>query len=142
VPEYEALSADAAEFQHKLALYARRSLETERAKLDAYRAHGAFSAPGYAMKSLCDALDALEKDLERESADILVENRRALDAADAALAALAPQRTLERGFALIKTEGGAIGSISGLEVGKRAKIVMRDGEADVTVENIKAGGSQ
>ena len=140
VPEYEAESADVEALDEKLTLHARRALEAQRARLEAFRAHGAFASPGYAMKTSFDALDALEKALKRGAADMLADREHALGAAQAALTALGPQGTLGRGFALIRTETGAVGSIAGLKVGKGAKIVMHDGSANVIVDSIQTGG--
>jgi exonuclease VII large subunit len=91
------------------------------------------------MSFACDALNALEKELCRSAAEAMQGSRNALETAVHRLEALAPQRTLERGFALIKAKGGAIDSITKLETGKPAQIFMRDGSADVTVDGIDAG---
>lgn len=139
VPEYESESADVEELRQRLALYAKKQMDAERAKLDSYGAHSAFASPRFAMSFACDALNALEKELWRSAAEAIQGSRNALETAGHRLEALAPQRTLERGFALIKAKGGAIDSITKLEAGKSAQIFMRDGSADVTVDGINAG---
>ncbi len=140
VPVYEAESADVEALHEKLTLHARRALEAQHARLEAFRAHGAFASPGYALKSSLDALGALEQALKRGATEMLADRAHTLGTAKVELTALGPQITLERGFALIRTPKGAVDSISGLEVGKGAKIVMHDGSADVTVDSIQLGG--
>lgn len=136
VPEYEAESEDVEDMRAKLLFHVRRSLDAQRAKLDAYQKHGAFASPKFAVSVLINELDALTKALRRGAADAVGAEKNRLDAQIKRLDALSPQRTLERGFALIKTEKGAVGSVAELEEGKRARVVMHDGSADVTVERI------
>ncbi len=138
VPEYEAVSADLEALIQKLRQNARRAIEDERAKLDASLDHGAFTAPRYALHTARSALDAFERDLVRGAKDILGMRRAELAAAVSGLVALAPQRTLERGFAFIKTDAGTVSSVSQLTAGEQARIVMRDGEAEVLVERVSA----
>lgn len=136
VPEYEAQSADVEDLGRKLLLYARRCVDFERAKLDSIRQHGAFVSPRFAMDAAYDALERLGSDMRRGVTEDIRARRNALDAFMQKLDALAPERILERGFALVRTESGAVGSIAELREGGRALVVMRDGSADVLVEKV------
>ncbi len=139
VPEYEAESADVEELRQRLSLYARKQLDAERAKLDAYGKHSAFASPKFTMRIAFDALNAMEKDLWRSTAEAIQQSRNALETAIHRLEALAPQRTLERGFALVKTNGCAVDSIAKLETGGTAQIFMQDGSADAIIGTINTG---
>ncbi len=136
VPEYEAASADVEEHLEKLRLHARRMVDAQRAKLTAFDQHRAFATPQHAARGARDTLKAASRELSRSAREGIGALRSTLDAALGGLETLAPQRTLERGFALIRTEAGLIGSAAALSTGQRARIVFHDGDAEVVVERV------
>lgn len=139
VPEYEAVSADVEELWQKLTHFAKARIESERMKLDSYSRHSAFASLEYTISTAFDGLRIAEKELRRCAKEMINKSRIALETDTHRLEALAPQRTLARGFAIIKTDAGAVSSVSELKPEKQAQIIMKDGTADVTIERIKNG---
>jgi len=53
------------------------------------------------------------------------------------LGALSPQAALKRGYAVIKSEVGFVGSIKKLHVGQSVTITMHDGHADAQLTKVR-----
>jgi exodeoxyribonuclease VII large subunit len=69
---------------------------------------------------------------------LLVERRRAaLEHAAGRLRALSPQATLDRGYAIVRTEGGIVRSAAGVETGTRVDVRVAEGAFDARVENVR-----
>jgi exodeoxyribonuclease VII large subunit len=57
------------------------------------------------------------------------------------LEALSPLRVLGRGYAIVEGSDGRVrASVATLRPGEHAKLRMRDGRADVTVEGVEKSG--
>ena len=54
----------------------------------------------------------------------------------ARLEALSPGKVLERGYGMVQTEGRYVGSAAELKEGLAARLIMRDGTANITVDSI------
>ena len=67
--------------------------------------------------------------------------RQRLVAAKRQLDALSPLGVLGRGYAIVEGADGHVrASASALRAGERARLRMRDGRANVTVEGVATGG--
>jgi exodeoxyribonuclease VII large subunit len=70
-------------------------------------------------------------------------DRRALDAHAQMLASLSYQSVLNRGFALVRdSEGRAVRSIGGLELGARVAIQLTDGRAGASITSIESSSPE
>jgi len=70
---------------------------------------------------------------------LAVERKRAaLDKSAAKLAALSPVQTLERGYAIVRTESGeVIASAEGVSPGTRVDVTLADGGLAARVEEVR-----
>jgi exodeoxyribonuclease VII large subunit len=84
-----------------------------------------------------DRLDASATRLER-AAGLVVERRRAtLDRSAARLRALSPLATLERGYAIVRREGGVVRSAAGLATGDEIDVRLAEGGFAGTVGEVR-----
>lgn len=60
-----------------------------------------------------------------------------VDACKARLDELDPRRVLGRGYAMVQVGDGYAGSIKGLQPGMEARLILRDGRADITIEQVE-----
>jgi exodeoxyribonuclease VII large subunit len=68
---------------------------------------------------------------------LLVERRRgALDRAGDRLRALSPRATLERGYAIVRSEAGLVSSAAALAAGDRVDVELADGSFGARVEDV------
>jgi exodeoxyribonuclease VII large subunit len=82
-------------------------------------------------------LDGVGARLVRTAERRLAGLRESRRAHEQALAALSPQRVLERGYALLESEAGrAVTSAGALAPGERVVAVLRDGRAGLRVEDV------
>lgn len=77
--------------------------------------------------------------LARSADHLLVARRTRIDSAAALLEALSPQRTVARGYAILRasSEDRPITSVAGLATGDRVRAQLRDGEASMTVDGVR-----
>jgi exodeoxyribonuclease VII large subunit len=112
--------------------------ETElRARLDAARAALARGAG----RTLERARSPLARDRERldRAPALLVERKRAgLETLAARLQALSPQKTLARGYAIVRTDNGIVRSGGQLESGDRVEVELAEGGFGARVEETRA----
>ena len=66
--------------------------------------------------------------------------RRRLSSAEAALASLSPERTLERGYAYLEKDGRPLVSARGIAAGESVKAHLKDGIIRTKVEEVIANG--
>jgi exodeoxyribonuclease VII large subunit len=114
VPDLDELVAGLEQRREALGRCARRILDRERTRLS--RRH----------------------DRLRSAPKLLVERRRArLDQAGARLRALSPRATLERGYAIVRAEGGIVRSAGTLAQGDRVDVELAEGGFGGTVDEIQ-----
>ncbi|MDO5861230.1 MAG: exodeoxyribonuclease VII large subunit [Thermoplasmata archaeon] len=76
--------------------------------------------------------------ISSESRSVLASAEASLRAADGRLTSLNPTRVMERGYGILMgPDGRAVTSVSGLLVGERVDIRLRDGTAKATVREIR-----
>lgn len=59
-----------------------------------------------------------------------------IESLTARLEALSPGKVLERGYGMVQAEGRYVGSAAELKEGLAARLIMRDGTANITVDSI------
>jgi exodeoxyribonuclease VII large subunit len=119
-----------------LARNVRRSLERDRAQLA--RATERLRAwPRLAVEREGSRLERSRERL-RLAPTLAVERKRAaLEKSAAKLAALSPEKTLERGYAIVRTEsGGVLASTSGVSLGDRVDVTLAEGGLGARVEEL------
>jgi exodeoxyribonuclease VII large subunit len=108
----------------------RKRLETARAAL----ARGAGAALERARSSLTRDRERLER-----APALLVERKRAgLEGLAGRLQALSPQKTLARGYAIVRTDNEIVRSSAEVESGKRVDVELAEGGFGARVEETKA----
>jgi exodeoxyribonuclease VII large subunit len=136
VPELTELSGRLDRAHEALARTVRRLLERDRQRL-AHSAERLRTGPRIAVQR--DGL-RLERTRERlRLAPVLaVERKRAvLENSAAKLAALSPLQTLQRGYAIVRTEsGGVVASTGDVSTGARVDVTLADGEFGARVEEV------
>ncbi len=114
VPDLEGLEEELARTRSALRRGVERALERDRRALTALR------------------------DRLRRAPSLLVERRRAgLERAAAQLRALSPRATLERGYAIVRTDHGVVHSSSTLEPGLRVDVELAEGAFGARVEETR-----
>ena len=141
----EAVSPSAAELSGLLASYRqgfdssmRRSLERLVHEVDLRKARPVFSNPEllYAGESM--HLDAALAGLERAGEALLSRHAQELSLKAARLDDLSPLRVLGRGYAIARTDRGAIvSSVSAAPPGTRLRVSVSDGELLATVDEVR-----
>jgi exodeoxyribonuclease VII large subunit len=119
-----------------LARSSRRRLQREREQLRATgdRLH---RAPGQALERTRHRL-AVAHDRLRRAPALAVERRRsALDAAAGRLRALSPRATLDRGYAIVRTEAGVLRSAAAVAPGERVDVELAEGGLGARVEDVR-----
>jgi exodeoxyribonuclease VII large subunit len=107
-----------------------------RERLDAGRAGLARGAAA----ALERARNSLARDRERldRAPALLVERKRAgLEALAGRFQALSPQKTLARGYAIVRTDNGIVRSSAGVEPGERVDVELADGGFGARVEETR-----
>jgi exodeoxyribonuclease VII large subunit len=117
------------------------SLRSARERLDSLaRAYGLREFPR-ALARRREALLAAARRLTPAAVGAVHAERRRLAALEDRLRALSPRAVLERGFALVRTQDGALVRAAGsLAMGEHLVIEFARGEADAVVERIRKGG--
>ena len=107
-----------------------------RERLDTVRAALARGA-GAALERARSSLTRDRERLDRAPA-LLVERKRAgLEALAGRLQTLSPQKTLARGYAIVRTDNGIVYSSTELESGSRVDVELAEGEFGARVEETK-----
>jgi exodeoxyribonuclease VII large subunit len=107
-----------------------------RERLDAGRA-GLARGAGAALERARNSLARDRERLDRAPA-LLVERKRAgLEALAGRFQALSPQKTLARGYAIVRTDNGIVRSSAGVEPGERVDVELADGGFGARVEEMR-----
>ena len=137
VPEYFQERESVVDLGRRLTRAANESLRSKRAEINAVRSSGALAGVRHAVE--LNRRDVLEK---RRALLEAVQSATAAayseqDRLAAALNALSPQNVLERGFAMVMHETGMVASsVKALKKGEKAMLVLRDGSANATIDEI------
>ena len=77
------------------------------------------------------------RDIARGAVRRVERRRLELESSAARLHALSPLATLDRGYAIVRTDdGGTVRSVASLRAGAQVEVVLRDGTAAATVERV------
>jgi exodeoxyribonuclease VII large subunit len=107
-----------------------------RERLDAGRA-GLARGAGAALERARNSLARDRERLDRAPA-LLVERKRAgLEALAGRFQALSPQKTLARGYSIVRTDNGIVRSSAGVEPGERVDVELADGGFGARVEETR-----
>jgi exodeoxyribonuclease VII large subunit len=138
VPELAELRGRLDRAREALARNVRRSLERDRQRL-ARAAERLRTGPRAAVRQEDVRLERARERLRLAPALAVERKRAALEKTAAKLAALSPVQTLERGYAIVRTEtGGLVASTSDVSTGERVDVTVADGGFGARVEDVPA----
>jgi exodeoxyribonuclease VII large subunit len=136
VPELTELCDGLDRAREALARNVRRSLERDRHRL-ARAAERLRAGPGVAVERAGLRLERAHERLRLAPALAVERKRAALENTAAKLFALSPLQTLERGYAIVRIEGGRlVTSTANVSVGERVDVTIADGAFGARVEEI------
>jgi exodeoxyribonuclease VII large subunit len=136
VPELTELSGRLDRARGALARSVRRSLEQDRQQLtrsvERLRAR-----PRLTLERESERLERTRERLRLAPALAVERKRAALENSAAKLVALSPAKTLERGYAIVRTDSGAVvASTSEVSKGARVDVTLADGDFGARVEDV------
>ena len=119
----------------------REALASRRRRLTDARRLVERRAPPARVAALRQRLDEDRRLIDRAVARLVPSRRQRLTGSHRRLEALSPLKVLGRGYAIVEGADGRVrASVSTLRPGERARLRMRDGRADVTVEGTQKSG--
>jgi exodeoxyribonuclease VII large subunit len=137
VPELSELCGRLDRSREALARNVRRSLERDRQRLTR-SAERLRARPRAAVERERLRLERTRERLRLAPALAVERKRAALEKSAAKLVALSPVQTLERGYAIVRTESGAVVASSGdVAVGAQIDVTLADGAFGARVEEVK-----
>jgi exodeoxyribonuclease VII large subunit len=141
VPDSTRHQVAAERLWRRIATRMREALEGRRRRLADARRLVERRAPPAKVAALRQRLDEGRRQIDRAMSRLTPSRRQRLVGAHRRLEALSPLRVLGRGYAIVEGADGRVrASASTLRRGERARLRMRDGRADVTVEGIEKNG--
>jgi len=137
VPELTELSGRLNRARHALARNVRRSLDHDRQRL-ARSIERLRARPGMALEREARRLAGTGERLRLAPALAVERKRAALEKSAAKLAALSPVQTLERGYAIVRTDSGdVVASTSNVSSGEHVGVTLADGSFGARVEEVE-----
>ena len=119
----------------------REALEGRRRRLVDARRLVERRAPPAKVAALRQRLDEDRRLIDRAVSRLVPSRRQRLVGSHRRLEALSPLKVLGRGYAIVEGADGRVrASVATLRPGERARLRMRDGRADVTVEGVEKSG--
>ena len=141
VPDARVGQITAERHMRRIAARAREALDARRRRL--VTAHHLLErrAPPARVAELRQRLDEDRRALDRAMARLVPARRQRLSGAKRQLDALSPLNVLGRGYAIVEGADGRVrASVKALRTGDKARVRMRDGRANVTVERVEPSG--
>jgi exodeoxyribonuclease VII large subunit len=136
VPELTELYGRLDRAHEALARSARRSLERDRQRL-ARSAERLRARPGIALERAASRLERTRERLRSAPALAVERKRAALENSAAKLVALSPVQTLQRGYAIVRTDSGDVVSAgSDVAAGVHVDVTLADGGFGARVEDV------
>jgi exodeoxyribonuclease VII large subunit len=137
VPELTQLFGRLDRARSSLRRCVRQALERDAVRLD--RAHERLrAAPRTALAAHTQRLD-LDLGRLRRAPSLAIERKRAaLESNAGRLRVLSPQKTLERGYAIVRTESQLVTSSRAVSAGERVDVRVADGSFGARVEDVEA----
>jgi exodeoxyribonuclease VII large subunit len=137
VPELTELSGTLDRVREALARNVRRSLERDRQRL-ARSAERLRSWPRVAVERERVRLERTHERLRLAPALAVERKRAALERSAAKLSTLSPVQTLERGYAIVRTEtGSVVASTADVAAGAEVDVTLADGAFGARVEDVR-----
>ena len=120
---------------------AERAVVRSRERLEALAARPALRSPHYWVVSRREGLDRLRAVLDGAPARVLAARAERSEQLVARLRAVAPQATLERGYAIVIDEHGrAVREAAAITPGERVDLRLARGRAAARIEEVRADG--
>jgi exodeoxyribonuclease VII large subunit len=135
VPELTELSGELDRLRTALARSARRTLERDAQRLGR-TAERLRAAPRRALENERRRIERAHERLNR-APELAVERKRAaLEATAGKLRTLSPQATLERGYAIVRTDSGIVTASRAVAAGRRVDVTLAEGGFGARVEDV------
>jgi len=115
---------------HEIAKLIEQSLSELTLKLDSMTHHYALQQPASLVEQKSQFVDDLSRRMQTEMEHILGAKSDRVTYLASHLNALSPRGVLKRGYALVESSRGFIGSVKKIEIGERARIHLHDGALD------------
>jgi exodeoxyribonuclease VII large subunit len=135
VPELSELSGGLDRAREALQRCVRRTLERDAQRLTR-TAERLRAAPRAALERESLRVERAHERLRRAPALAVERKRAALETTAAKLAALSPKATLQRGYAIVRTEAGVLTSTGDLAAGDRVDVRLAEGGFGATVDEV------
>ena len=136
VPELSQLSGRLDRARDAIARGVRRTLERDAARLTR-TAERLRAAPRTMLERRGEQLERGRERLRRAPALAIERKRAALETSAARLRVLSPQKTLERGYAIVRTEAGLVTSRTAVATGDHVAVRVSDGSFGARVEGVE-----
>ena len=136
VPELSQLSGRLDRARAAIARGVRRTLERDAAELTR-TAERLRSAPRTMLERRDEQLERGRERLRRAPALAIERKRAALETTAARLRVLSPQKTLERGYAIVRTDTGLVTSRTVVATGDHVDVRVADGSFGARVEDVE-----
>lgn len=137
VPEYDRLMEDIEAREQALSRFCRERMGRLRQELEGLEQSAAFTRPGHTLALLGKELAQQEDRMKNTLSHTLEGAKAGLEACKARLEELDPRRVLGRGYAMVQVGKGYAGSIADLRPGMEAGLILRDGRAVITIEQVE-----
>jgi exodeoxyribonuclease VII large subunit len=135
VPELSELSGMLDRARESLARCARRTLERDAQRLE--RSAGRLrAAPRLVLERQAQRIERVHERLRRGPALAVERRRAALESTAGRLRVLSPQKTLQRGYAIVRTESKVVTARADVAPGTRVDICVADGAFGARVEDV------
>ena len=141
VPDARVGQVTAERHMRRITARVRDGLESRRRRLTTAHRLLERRAPPARVAELRQRLDEDRRGLDRAMARLVPARRQRLTSARRQLDALSPLNVLGRGYAIVEGADGRVrASAKMLRAGEKARVRMRDGRANVTVEGVDPSG--
>jgi exodeoxyribonuclease VII large subunit len=135
VPELSELSNMLDRARESLARSVRRTLERDAQRLERSAAR-LRAAPGLVLERQGQRIESARERLRRAPALAVERKRAALESTAGRLRVLSPQKTLERGYAIVRTESKVVTASAEVAPGTRVDIRVAEGAFGARVEDV------
>jgi exodeoxyribonuclease VII large subunit len=136
VPDLAELSGTLDRAREALARCARRTVERDAQRLER-SAERLRAAPRRLLDSQGHNVERTHERLRRAPALMVERKRAALEGVAGRLVALSPKATLNRGYAIVRTDSHVVTSAEGVAVGARVEVELSEGAFGARVEDVR-----
>jgi len=136
VPELSQLSGKLDRSREALARCVRRALERDSQRLDR-TAKRLRAAPRLALERQGERLERTHEHLRQAPALAVERKRAALESTAGRLRVLSPRKTLERGYAIVRTDSKVVTASADVERGMRIDVRVAEGAFGARVEDVE-----